>query len=464
MIDTKNIAGLYFIGIGGIGMSALARYFIAHGLAVSGYDRYESTITQALKTEGCNISYRDDIDSLPVIFTDPLMKDRVIIIYTPAIPDVNRIISFFRSNGYNLHKRSEILGEISENTDTLAVSGTHGKTTISTMLAHILKQSHIGCSAFLGGISKNYNTNLLIGESRYSVMEADEYDRSFHRLHPWMAVVTSVDADHLDIYGNHLAMIRAYNDFCKKIREGGTLVINSKIRDKIYFPPGVKGFTYGLSEDADFRSYNIKKSEAGYIFDLKTPDSIIKGISFTFPGLINIENATAASAIALLCSVSENELKSALISFKGVQRRFDIRINTPGHVYIDDYAHHPEEIRACITSVKEYFGGRKITGIFQPHLYSRTRDHAEGFAQILDLLDDVILLPVYPAREQPIEGVSSKMILNRMKLRKKKLLLMEDIPEKLDVDTIDILLTIGAGDIDRLVTPIEEMFMKKSGL
>ena len=461
MIDTKNIAGFYFIGIGGIGMSALARYFRAGGSSVSGYDRSESSLTRALSKEGCSISYRDEINSLPAIFADPSIKDKVLIIYTPAIPDENNIISFFRRNGYNLQKRSAILGKLSENTDTLAVSGTHGKTTVSTILAHLLKQSHIGCSAFLGGISKNYDSNLLIGESRFTVMEADEYDKSFHRLHPYMAVVTSVDPDHLDIYGDHPAMIAAYNEFCRKIRHGGTLLVNSKIRDKIVIPEAVTGFTYGLSEDADFRAFNITRTGSGYDFNLRTPDALIEDISFSFPGLINIENATAASAIALLCGISEQELRKALISFIGVQRRFDIRINDPNLVYIDDYAHHPEEIRACITSVKEYFGGRDITGIFQPHLYSRTRDHAEGFAQILDLLDDVILLPVYPARETPIEGVSSEMILKKMRLKKKRLMNREDIPGRLDLDKIDVLLTIGAGDIDRLVDPIEEAIRRK---
>jgi len=461
MIDTKNIEGIYFIGIGGIGMSALARYFMAGDFAVAGYDRSESSLTLALSEEGCDISYKDDINSLPAILRDPSAKDKTLIIYTPAIPAGNNIISFFRSNGYKMFKRSEILGEISEKTDTLAVSGTHGKTTVSAMLAHLLKQSHVGCSAFLGGISKNYNSNLLLGESRFTVMEADEFDRSFHRLHPFMAVVTSVDADHLEIYGDHPAMIEAYNEFCRKIRKGGNLVVNSKIRDKIAIPDGVAGFTYGLSEDTDFRSLNIKQKGDSYRFDLKTPDKIIEDISFTFPGLINIENATAASAIALLCSVTEQELRKAFISFRGVQRRFDIRINYPGLVYIDDYAHHPEEISACITSVKEYFGGRKITGIFQPHLYSRTRDHAGGFAQILDILDDVILLPVYPAREEPIEGVSSEMIYKMMKLKKKRLLNKEDIPGELDIENLDVLLTIGAGDIDRLVAPIEETLKRR---
>jgi UDP-N-acetylmuramate--alanine ligase len=461
MIDTGKIEGVYFVGIGGIGMSAIARYFMAGGFPVSGYDRSESSLTLSLSEEGCNISYIDDPDTLPGLFSDPLRKDKTLIIYTPAIPIENKLITYFRNNGYRLLKRSEILGEISEKTDTLAVSGTHGKTTVSTMIAHILKQSHVDCSAFLGGISKNYNTNLLFGEGRYTVIEADEFDRSFHRLKPLMAVVTSLDPDHLDIYGDHQTMIAAYNEFCAKIRAGGTLILNRKTVKNIIVPAGITAFTYGFEEDADYRAFNIFQSGDSYRFDLKTPGKIITDIHFSFPGIINIENAIAASAVALISGVTVLELRKALISFLGVRRRFDIRINYPDLIYIDDYAHHPEEIRACIGSVKEYFGGRRITGIFQPHLYSRTRDHATGFAEILDKLDEVILLPIYPAREKPIRGVSSGMIFEKMKLKKKKLLNKEDIPAGLDIENLDVLITIGAGDIDRLVEPIEEELIKR---
>jgi UDP-N-acetylmuramate--alanine ligase len=461
MLDTGNIEGIYFVGIGGIGMSALARYFIAGGFSVSGYDRTESSLTLSLSAEGCNISYDDDERNLPELFRNISGKDKTLIIYTPAIPADNKILSHFNNNGYRLFKRSEILGEISEKTDTLAVSGTHGKTSVSTMIAHFLKQSHVDCTAFLGGISKNYNTNLLLGEGRYTVIEADEFDRSFHRLKPLVAVVTSLDPDHLDIYGDHLTMIAAYNEFCAKTRAGGTIIVNRKIVDKIIVPSGVTAFTYGFEEDADYRSFNIRQSGESYRFDLKTPGNTISDIHFRFPGIINIENATVASAVALIAGVTEMELRKAMILFSGVRRRFDIRINYPDLVYIDDYAHHPEEIRACITSVKEYFGGRKISGIFQPHLYSRTRDHAEGFAEILDQLDEAILLPIYPAREKPIEGVSSEMIFDRMKLKKKRLLYKEDLPGKLDFKSTDVLITIGAGDIDRLVEPIEKELMKR---
>ncbi len=457
MTDFKNIEGIYFVGIGGIGMSALALYFAKGGFTIAGYDRSETFITQSLIESGCTISYEDTLSSLPPLFSDPLFKEKVKVVYTPAIPPENQIISFFREKGYTMQKRSEVLGEISAHTDTLAIAGTHGKTTVSTMTAHLLKQSGVDCTAFLGGISKNYNTNLLTGASRYTVMEADEFDRSFHRLHPLMAVVTSVDADHLDIYGDHETMITAYNEFCTKIRTGGKLFINSKIYDKIKVPSEVQGFTYGQDEDADYRYFEVEHKQGYYAFNLATPGKIMKDLHFPFPGIVNIENLTAAVAVALNCGVTEPEIRKAILLFQGVKRRFDIRVNLPGIAYIDDYAHHPEEIRACITSVREYFGGRKITGIFQPHLYSRTRDHAAGFARILDELDETILLPIYPAREKPMPGVTSRLILEKMKSGNKRMAEMEEIPGSLNVRELDVLVTIGAGDIDKLVAPIEEM-------
>lgn len=456
MIDLKNTEGIYFVGIGGIGMSALASYFAAGGYTIAGYDRSESGITRSLTGTGCTVSYDDTVESIPALFRNTSDKERVIVVYTPAIPVENHIITFFRTNGYRVYKRSEVLGEISSHTDTLAIAGTHGKTTVSTMTAHILKQSHVDCSAFLGGISKNYNTNLLLGEGRYTVLEADEFDRSFHRLSPLMAVVTSVDADHLDIYGDHQAMIDAYNEFCSKIKQGGKLFINFKIRNKIIIPEGVSMYTYGSENEADYRFFDLRHCHDYYSFSLRAPEGILSELHFPFPGIINIENLTVAIALAINCGVTEQEIRKAIILFQGVRRRFDIRIDLPGLTYIDDYAHHPEEIKACITSVREYFGGRKITGIFQPHLYSRTRDHAEGFASILDELDEAILLPVYPAREKPIPGVTSAMIFDKMKSGKKKMMKMEDIPDRLDINSLDVLVTIGAGDIDRLVVPIEE--------
>jgi UDP-N-acetylmuramate--alanine ligase len=461
MIEFRNLEGLYFVGIGGIGMSALALYFAKAGYSIAGFDRSESRITLSLIDNGCSIAYTDDIADIPAQFRNIADRSKVLIVYTPAIPAENKILSFFRNNGYMICKRSEILGEISLNTETLAVAGTHGKTTVSTMIAHLLKQSHIDCSAFLGGISKNYDSNLLLGESRYTVMEADEFDRSFHRLSPLMAVVTSLDADHLDIYGDQDTMIKAYNEFCGKIRKGGKLIVNRSILEKIIVPEGVTCFTYGLDSRADFRAYDIKHQKDYYSFNVKTPSGTISDLHFSFPGIINIENFTAAISIALFCGVTEQEIRKAVLLFQGVRRRFDIRLNLPGLAFVDDYAHHPEEIRACISCVKEYFTGRKITGIFQPHLFSRTRDHARGFAEILDDLDEAILLPIYPAREKPIEGVTSAMIFNKMKSTNKRMMDKEDIPGKLDIKNIDVLLTIGAGDIDLLVSPIEEKLKRE---
>lgn len=461
MIDFRNTEGIYFVGIGGIGMSALALYFRKGNYAVSGYDRSESAITKSLIETGCSVIYDDVVDLIPELFRNGSQKGKVIVVYTPAIPAESKILSFFRSNNYKIYKRSEILGEISLHTDTIAVAGTHGKTTVSTMTAHLLKQSAVDCSAFLGGISKNYESNLLLGESRYTVMEADEFDRSFHRLNPLIAVVTSVDADHLDIYGDHQSMIQAYNEFIGKIRKGGTLFVNFRIMDKIVVPSGINVHTYGTESESEFRSINIKQEKEYYSFDFHSPDVVIRDLHFPFPGIVNIENLTAAISVALQCGVTEKEIRKAVLLFRGVRRRFDIRLNMPGITYIDDYAHHPEEIRACITSVKEYFGGRKITGIFQPHLFSRTRDHADGFAAILDQLDEAIVLPIYPAREKPIPGVSSEMIIERMKSPARRLMRKEDIPSKLDVASLDVLVTIGAGDIDSLVRPIEEKLRKE---
>jgi len=456
MIDLKNIEGIYFVGIGGIGMSALALYFEQRGFVIAGYDRSETDISRMLSKNGCIISYEDKLESIPLLFRNSTHNESVIVVFTPAIPYENTIISFFSRNGYRMYKRSEILGEISSRTKTLAIAGTHGKTSVSTMTAHLLKQSHVDCSAFLGGISKNYNTNLLVGEGEFTVMEADEFDRSFLRLDPYMAVVTAVDADHLDIYGDRETMISAYNDFCRKIRPGGKLFINYKIRDEIKIPERISRYTYGFDPGSDFRAFAIKHLPDYYCFNLQTPDSIINDLHFAFPGIINIENLTVAIAIALSCGVTEQEIRKSIILFQGVRRRFDIRVNLPGLTYIDDYAHHPEEIKACINSVREYFTGRKITGIFQPHLYSRTRDHAAGFAEILDELDESFLLPIYPAREKPIPGVTSDMIFNQMKSARKRMVKMDDIPGCLDESRIDVLLTIGAGDIDKLVVPIEE--------
>lgn len=464
MIKFSDIEGICFVGIGGIGMSALALYFRKGGFDISGYDRSSSAITGSLTDEGCSIVFDDDPGQLPALYTDINKKEKVIVVYTPAIPAESRILGFFSDNGYRLYKRSEILGSISEHTDTLAVAGTHGKTTVSTMTAHLLKQSHVDCSAFLGGISKNYGSNLILGESRFTVMEADEFDRSFHRLSPAMAVVTSVDPDHLEIYGDHASMIEGYNVFISKIRLGGTLVVNSRIRDVLRIPSGLKCFTYGFDDGSDFRAFNIEHRDDHYRFSVATPEGPIADLRLRFPGIINVLNFTAAIAIATMCGVTEEEIRKGVLLFSGVKRRFDVRIDTPGLTYVDDYAHHPEEIRAFITCCREYYKGRRLTGIFQPHLFSRTKDHAEGFAAMLDQLDEVILLPIYPAREKPVEGVTSALIFDRMKNPSKRMLSKGDIPAKLDASAIDVLLTIGAGDIDTLVKPIEEMLRRERNI
>jgi UDP-N-acetylmuramate--alanine ligase len=461
MIDTKKIEGMYFIGIGGIGMSALALYFIEGGYSVAGYDKNKTDITVSLSRHGCPLSYEDKTDSLPELFRNREKKDKVMVVYTPAIAASNNLLTYFRDNDYMIYKRSEILGEISTYTDTLAIAGTHGKTTVSTMTAHLLKQSGVDCSAFLGGISNNYNSNLLTGRGRYTVIEADEYDRSFLQLKPLIAVITSIDPDHMDIYVDYENVVKAYNEFAGRVRPGGYLIVNRNIKANISTPEGVTCFTYGLDQEADYRSVNIEYRDEIYHFDIETPGKMIRDLKFSIPGIINIENLTAAVTIALLCDVKEEEIRRSVIFYRGVKRRFDIRINRDDLLYVDDYAHHPREIDMLIKSIRDCFSGRKVTAIFQPHLYSRTRDHAEGFARSLDKLDEVILLPVYPAREEPVEGVSSMLILDKMKTGKGILMNKDDIPDKLDVDNLDILLTIGAGDIDTLVKPIEDKLMNR---
>ena len=463
MINGREVRRIYFVGIGGIGMSALARYFLAGGYEVAGYDRSGSDLTDELIKEGCRISFTDDPDTLPEQYSTTGLSGEVVVIYTPAIPATNKILAWFRLNGYAIYKRSEILGSISEKTDTLAVAGTHGKTTVSTILAHLLKMSHVDCTAFLGGISKNYNSNLITGESRYTVMEADEFDRSFLRLKPLVAVITSADADHLDVYGDLNSMLEGYNQFCSLVRPGGYLIVNKNIEPVIVRQPDIGYFTYGLDEVADYSAINVVADEHFYRFDLKTPSGVYRDLHFSFPGVINVENAVAACAAALLSGVMIEEIRKALICFRGVKRRFDIRITLPDIIYIDDYAHHPVEIRAFISSIRAQYPGRKITGVFQPHLFTRTRDHAVAFAEVLDLLENVILMPVYPAREEPIPGIGSEIIVKAMKNRNVQIVDSARVVESVKFDHTDILVTIGAGDIDRLVKPFEEKIRKLYG-
>ena len=441
-------------------MSALARYFAAGGFSVAGYDKTPSPVTDALESEGIKLLFEDDPSLVPARYKE---KNNTLVIYTPAIPANSRLMNFFRAEGFRMHKRAELLGVISAGSRSLAIAGTHGKTSVSTLTAHLLKQSDADCSAFLGGISKNYQTNLLTGKSNLTVMEADEYDRSFHYLRPEMALITSLDADHLDVYGNYDNMVQAYNEFAGKIRKNGVLVINEKIVSGISAPAGIKTFTYGFSPDSDFYSSGITVSEGACEFNIHTPSGIIECVKLLIPGKMNIENSLGAVALAKLAGVSDEDIRKALLYYKGVARRFDVRISSGDIIYIDDYAHHPAELEYCIESVRDFYRGRPITGIFQPHLYTRTRDHADGFAAALDKLERAILLPVYPAREEAIKGVDSKMIYDRMKLKNKALVRKEEITGVIGSVKKGVLLTMGAGDIDRLAGPIEEILKKRKG-
>lgn len=456
----NEIHNIYLIGIGGIGMSALARYYKHLGKNVAGYDRTSTDLTIALETEGINIHFEDNLKQIPSTFTDPSQKDKTLIIYTPAVPSDHAELTYFKNSGFVIKKRSEVLGLIIQNKKGIAVAGTHGKTTVSTMIAHILKNSSVDCNAFLGGISKNYNTNLLLSDSNENVVvEADEYDRSFLQLNPQIAVITAVDADHLDIYGNIEELRKAFTQFTSKIQKGGTLVVKSGINILLYNGHFYHKYTYSLNSDTDFYARNIRVENHRYIFDLVTPlGNNIKNITLGIPGLVNVENAVAALAVGYINGVSENDLRLAMLTFEGCKRRFDVQIDSNLIVYIDDYAHHPEELKACINSVKELYPDKKITGIFQPHLFSRTRDLAEEFAVSLSLLDEVVLLDIYPARELPIKNISSEIIFKNITQKNKTLCTKEQLLEVMKKKKPEVLITMGAGDIDRFVEPLKKMY------
>ncbi|MGL4364670.1 MAG: UDP-N-acetylmuramate--L-alanine ligase [Bacteroidales bacterium] len=454
----KNI---YFIGIGGIGMSALARYFLHKQKNVGGYDRTCTPLTEALEREGANIHYQNTPALIPELFIED--KENTLVVYTPAIEKDNEEYLFFKQNSYRLVKRAELLGMIAEKKTVLAVAGTHGKTTTSTMLSHIMTMAAEGCNAFLGGISKNYGTNLLLSNSNIFVGEADEYDRSFLSLHPQVALITSVDADHLDIYGSHDEVKRSFRDFIQQIKTTGALILKKSLLEgtRPNFAPNFEGrvLSYAYNEEADFYATNIRAIENGYFeFDLVLPNTTLCNCTLGIPGWINIENAIGATAVAWASGkLKLNLLAQSLRTFCGVQRRFDLQFSTNIKTYIDDYAHHPEELKASISSIRGMYPNRKITGIFQPHLFTRTRDFALEFAKSLDLLDEAILLPIYPAREMPIEGVNSQMILDKMQLSHKILCKKEDLLFLLRERNLDVLVTLGAGDIDTCVEPIKKM-------
>lgn len=447
----KNI---YFIGIGGIGMSAIARYYNFKGLKVSGYDKTPSELTHALESEGIEVHYEDNTDYIPKDVEDTL------VVYTPAIPKDMGELVYVQNNGYKVMKRSRMLGEIAEGQRCLAVAGTHGKTTTSTLLAHIFQDSGEGCSAFLGGISKNYDTNLLVSRNETIVAEADEFDRSFLQLFPEIAVITSMDADHLDIYSDIANMHDAFKAFAGQV--SGTVIAKHGLPlDETDTKASLLRYSYDNPE-ADFHACNIVKDECGYFtFDLIWPGGTLKGCRVGIPGWINVENAVAASAVALTYGLDPEKVRHALGTFQGVKRRFDIHLNTPECSYIDDYAHHPKEIAAAVSSMRDIFPGRKLTAIFQPHLYTRTRDFADEFAQALSTVDKLIMLDIYPAREEPIPGVTSGIIFDKVTAPEKVMMLKEELMEYLKDEPVDTLITFGAGNIDRFIRPITEMLCQR---
>ncbi len=436
-------------------MSALARYFLAEGKEVSGYDRVPTSLTEELVKEGARIHFAEDADMVKKEYGNP---GETLIVYTPAVPSGHPELAYFRQMGFPLLKRSEVLGKITENRKCIAVAGTHGKTTISTLIAHILRTAGIPCSAFLGGISKNFHTNALIGKnSEWIVAEADEFDRSFLRLYPDKAVVTSCDADHLDIYGDIGELENSFRQFISQVKKGGDILIRKDVESLASGRKDENIYSYSPGPGADFYISRIELSEGAYHFDLQTPDGKLSGLKTILPGLVNVENAIAAAGIGHLLGLDSNAIRQAIGTFKGVRRRFDVHINRKDLVYIDDYAHHPKEIESFIRSVRELYPGRKITGVFQPHLYTRTRDFADGFARSLSELDELILLDIYPARESALPGITSEIIFTKVLSGKKKLCNRENLMEELGKRRPDVLVTMGAGDIDQFVEPIIKM-------
>lgn len=448
-----NYKNIYFLGIGGIGMSAIARYFKAKGYNVAGYDRTRSRLCEELEAEGIAIHYTDDVAQIAPEF---LQQESTLVVYTPAIPAEHSEFVYFRQGGFAIEKRAQVLGEITRVERGLCVAGTHGKTTTSTMLAHLLKQSHVDCNAFLGGIAKNYTSNLMLSDtSDLVVIEADEFDRSFHHLTPYMAVVTAVDADHLDIYGTHEAYLESFAHFTSLIVEGGCLIMKKGIALQPRLGNGVKLYTYSATEQADFCATNVRIGNGTIVFDFVTPTETIADIELGVPVQVNIENGVAAMAVAWLNGVSADELRSGMRSFAGIRRRFEIWLKTDRLTIIDDYAHHPAELEASIKSVKALYADKKVLGVFQPHLYTRTRDFYREFAAALSHLDEAMLVELYPAREEPIAGISSQTIYDEITCPK-TLTTKAELINVLKTKHFDVLLTLGAGDLDAMLPQIVE--------
>ena len=460
-MEFKNV---YFLGIGGIGMSALARYFLHEGYAVAGYDRTRSHLTDELEAEGAAVHYEDDVRLIPGKFLDPA---DTVVVYTPAVPADHSEYCYFREHGFCIEKRSQMLGHLSEGKYVMAVAGTHGKTTTSTMVAWLNRVLTGGGSAFLGGISKNFGGNLVLGGGRRLAVEADEFDRSFLRLYPDVAVITSADADHLDIYGTHEAVKEAFSQFVRQIRPGGSLILKQGV-DIVVDNPEITVYRYSFDETCDFYARNVQLLEGGhYRYDLVTPSGVIEGCTLGIPGWVNIENAVAAVASAWCAAKAEgarldaDKLRDALASFSGVKRRFEFYVNTPRQVYMDDYAHHPRELAATLTSVRRMFPGRRITALFQPHLYTRTRDLYAEFAEALSHADEVLLLPIYPAREEPIPGITSEIIAERVAVPC-RIVDRDRLADEVAAMDTDVVISFGAGNIDACCSALAEQLKMKS--
>ena len=458
-MELKDIKAVYFVGAGGIGMSAIARYFMSKGLVVAGYDKTPSALTNQMEKEGMLIHYDENVDEIPHACRD---KASCLIIYTPAIPATHKELCYFRENGFEIQKRAQVLGTLTRTHKGLCVAGTHAKTTTSTMCAHIMHQSHVDCNAFLGGISKNYGTNYILSDnSDYVVIEADEFDRSFHWLRPWMSVITSTDPDHLDIYGTKEAYLESFRHYTELIQPGGALIIHTNLEMEANVQEGVKTYTY--SRDAgDFHAENIIIENGEITFDFISPVECIKGVQLGQPVPINIENGVAAMAMAQLNGCTADELKFGMKTYHGVDRRFDFKIRNDRHVYLSDYAHHPQEILQSAKSLKELYANRKITAIFQPHLYSRTHDFYKEFAEALSHFDEVILTEIYPARELPMEGVTSQLIFDNLKAGvEKSMIQKDDVLELVKNRDFDVLITLGAGDLDNYAPQITRIIKEK---
>ena len=457
-MELKDIKAVYFIGAGGIGMSALVRYFIRSGLVVAGYDKTPSVLTRQLEKEGALIHYEENVDEIPHLCKNP---GQCLVVYTPAIPTEHKELQYFRENGFEIQKRAQVLGTLTRQMKGLCVAGTHGKTTTSSMCAHILHQSHIDCNAFLGGITKNYGTNYIVSDSNYVVIEADEFDRSFHWLSPWMSVITSTDPDHLDIYGTKEAYLESFRHYTELIQPGGTLIIHRDLEMKEHLQDGVQRYDYALNE-GDFHAENIKIEDGEITFDFISPIECVPNVQLGQPIPINIENGIAAMAMAQLVGCTAQELRIGMKTYGGVDRRFDFKIKTPERVFLSDYAHHPMEIYQSARSIRQLYKDRHITAIFQPHLYTRTRDFYQEFADALSQLDEVILTDIYPAREQPIEGVTSKLIYDRLAPGvEKQLISMDEVIPLVKSRSFDVLIVLGAGDLDNLVPQITNILKRK---